>query len=97
MAERICLHVSTTCTQNMTYKELRRQIAFKDKVMVKGKKTSSEYLIGTTASQTNQCGDSKHKEAHTVACSLGKEGGQVSAGPATYFRFMLTFLKVKGL
>lgn len=38
MVERICLHVSTTCERNMTYKESRRQIAFKNKVMVKGKK-----------------------------------------------------------
>lgn len=38
MVERICLHVSTTCKRNMTYKESRRQIAFKNKVMVKGKK-----------------------------------------------------------
>lgn len=38
MAERICLHVSTTCKQNMTYKESRRQIAFQNKVMVKRKK-----------------------------------------------------------
>lgn len=54
--------------------------------------------MGTTASsQTNQYGDSKHKETHTVACSPGKEGGQVSAGPATEFRFILTFLKVKRL
>lgn len=66
--------------------------------MVKGKKTSCEYLIGTAASlQTNQYGDSKHKEAHTVARRLGKEGGQVSAGLATEFRFILTFLKVKRL
>lgn len=62
------------------------------------KKTSSEYLIGTTASsQTNQYGDSKHKETHTVACRLREEGGQVSVGLATRFRFILTFLKVKRL
>lgn len=54
--------------------------------------------MGTAASsQTNQYGDSKHKETHTVARRPGKEGGQVSVGPATEFRFILTFLKVKGL
>lgn len=74
MVERICLHVSTTCERNMTYKESRRQIAFKNKVMVKGKKkTSAEYLMGTTtSSQTNQYGYSKHEEAHTVARRPGK-------------------------
>lgn len=54
--------------------------------------------MGTTiSSQTNQYGDSKHKETHTVAWSPGKEVGQVSESPATEFRFMLTFLKVKRL
>lgn len=51
----------------------------------------------TTSSQTNQYGDSKHKETHTVAWRPGKEVGQVSASPATEFGFILTFVKVKRL
>lgn len=53
---------------NGTCKESRRQIALKNNVMVKGKKNSAEYLMGSaTSSQTNQYGYSKHGEAHTMA------------------------------
>lgn len=57
---------------NATCNESTRQIALKNNVMVKGKKknkkTSTEYLMGTTtSSQTNQYGYSKHRQAHSVA------------------------------
>lgn len=63
-----------------TCKESRRQIALKNNVMVKGKKkekTGAEYLMGgTTSSQTNQYGYSKHWKAHTVARREAGKGRQ---------------------